>query len=66
MLDSTKFESIPEEDLYYFNIGEHKRIHRYLGAHHLGNGVRFAVWAPNALKWQLLETLMTGTYMPTP
>jgi 1,4-alpha-glucan branching enzyme len=50
MLDSTKFESIPEEDLYYFNIGEHKRIHRYLGAHNLGHGIRFAVWAPNALE----------------
>ena len=50
MPDSTKLESIREEDLYYFNIGEHKRIHRYLGAHNLGHGVRFAVWAPNALE----------------
>jgi len=48
MIDSAKLESIPEEDLYYFNIGEHRRIHRYLGAHHVGRGVRFAVWAPNA------------------
>ena len=48
MIDSAKLESIPEEDLYYFNIGEHRRIHRYLGAHHIGAGVRFAVWAPNA------------------
>ncbi|MGA1825476.1 MAG: GlgB N-terminal domain-containing protein, partial [bacterium] len=50
MLDSTKFESIPEEDIYYFNMGEHKRIHRFLGAHNLEHGVRFAVWAPNALE----------------
>jgi 1,4-alpha-glucan branching enzyme len=50
MSDSTKLESIPEEDLYYFNIGEHRRIHRQLGAHHMSNGVRFAVWAPNALE----------------
>jgi len=50
MRDSAKFESIPEDDLYYFNIGEHTHIHRYLGAHHLGSGVRFAVWAPNALE----------------
>ncbi|MGA1791546.1 MAG: 1,4-alpha-glucan branching protein GlgB [bacterium] len=48
MLDSAKFESIPEEDIYYFNMGEHCRIHRYLGAHRLEKGVRFAVWAPNA------------------
>jgi 1,4-alpha-glucan branching enzyme len=48
MIDSAKLESIPEKDLYYFNIGEHKRIHRFLGAHHIGSGVRFAVWAPNA------------------
>jgi 1,4-alpha-glucan branching enzyme len=49
MLDSS-IASIPEEDIYYFNMGEHKRIHRFLGAHRLENGVRFAVWAPNALE----------------
>jgi len=48
MPDSLQFESIPEEDIYYFNIGEHQRIHRFLGAHCVGNGVRFGVWAPNA------------------
>ncbi len=47
-IDSSKLETIPEEDIYYFNIGEHCRIHRFLGAHRLENGVRFAVWAPNA------------------
>jgi 1,4-alpha-glucan branching enzyme len=50
MIDSAKRESIPEEDLYYFNIGEHRRVHRYLGAHCIDSGVRFAVWAPNALE----------------
>ncbi len=40
--------SIPELDLYLFNQGEHRRIHRFLGAHAVEGGVRFAVWAPNA------------------
>jgi len=40
--------SIPELDLYLFNTGEHRRAHRFLGAHLAEGGVRFAVWAPNA------------------
>src|SRR4051812_40429392 len=40
--------SAPEFDLYLFNMGEHRRAHRFLGAHLAANGVRFAVWAPNA------------------
>src|SRR5262249_19670849 len=40
--------SIPELDLYLFNMGEHRRAHRFLGAHLAAGGVRFAVWAPNA------------------
>ena len=40
--------SIPELDLYLFNMGEHRRAHRFLGAHLAADGVRFAVWAPNA------------------
>jgi 1,4-alpha-glucan branching enzyme len=40
--------AIPELDLYLFNMGEHRRIHRFLGAHQQDGGVRFAVWAPNA------------------
>lgn len=47
-MDSSKFQSIPEFDLYLFNTGEHRRIHKYLGAHLIDEGVRFAVWAPNA------------------
>src|SRR5437660_9006912 len=40
--------SIPDLDLYLFNMGEHRRAHRFLGAHLADGGVRFAVWAPNA------------------
>ena len=43
---------IPEPELWAFNLGEHRRAHRILGAHptcRAGvNGTRFAVWAPNA------------------
>src|SRR5262249_30565613 len=39
---------IPELDAYLFNVGEHRRAHRFLGAHLAADGVRFAVWAPNA------------------
>jgi 1,4-alpha-glucan branching enzyme len=40
--------ALPEFDLYLFNMGEHRRVHRHLGAHLVAGGVRFAVWAPNA------------------
>ena len=37
------------DDLYLFNEGTHRRAHRVLGAHPVGNGAwRFAVWAPHA------------------
>jgi 1,4-alpha-glucan branching enzyme len=39
---------IPDLDLYLFNMGEHRRAHRFLGAHLVDGGVRFAVWAPGA------------------
>jgi 1,4-alpha-glucan branching enzyme len=39
---------LPSQDLYLFNEGTHYRLHEYLGAHLFGDGVRFAVWAPNA------------------
>ncbi|NJN14548.1 MAG: 1,4-alpha-glucan branching protein GlgB [Planctomycetes bacterium] len=43
---------IPESDLYLFNHGELKRAWQVLGAHELpdGAGVRFALWAPYALR----------------
>ena len=37
-----------EEDLCLFNQGAAERAWRWLGAHGRGEGVRFAVWAPNA------------------
>lgn len=48
LADPSKLRSIPELDLYLFNVGEHRRAHRILGAHLVDGGVRFAVWAPNA------------------
>jgi 1,4-alpha-glucan branching enzyme len=35
-------------DLYLFREGTHSRLHEKLGAHVVGDGVEFAVWAPNA------------------
>jgi 1,4-alpha-glucan branching enzyme len=42
---------ISPEDLWYWSEGSHLGAYRFLGAHPLpgrGEGVRFAVWAPNA------------------
>ncbi len=43
---------LTEDDLHLFNEGTHLRLYRKLGAYPLGSdgaeGVRFAVWAPNA------------------
>src|SRR5262249_26058302 len=47
-VDSSKLRSIPDFDLYLFNMGEHRRAHRFLGAHLVDGGIRFTVWAPNA------------------
>jgi 1,4-alpha-glucan branching enzyme len=46
--DPFELRAIPEFDLYLINMGEHRRAHRWLGAHLVEGGVRFAVWAPNA------------------
>src|SRR5688572_9561614 len=35
-------------DLYLFREGTHTRLYEKLGAHVLGDGTEFAVWAPNA------------------
>jgi len=35
-------------DLYLFREGTHTRLYDKLGAHLLGDGTQFAVWAPNA------------------
>jgi 1,4-alpha-glucan branching enzyme len=47
-IDPSRTRSIPELDIYLFNMGEHRRAHRLFGAHLVDGGVRFAVWAPNA------------------
>ena len=43
---------IPDADLHFFGEGTHLRPHTFLGAHPMSvgevDGVRFAVWAPNA------------------
>jgi 1,4-alpha-glucan branching enzyme len=46
--DPLRGRSLPDMDVYLFNVGEHRRAHRLLGAHLVEGGVRFAVWAPNA------------------
>jgi 1,4-alpha-glucan branching enzyme len=44
--------TIGDADLHYFGEGTHLRPYTFLGAHPMGmgavDGVRFAVWAPNA------------------
>jgi 1,4-alpha-glucan branching enzyme len=37
-----------ELDLHLFNEGTHRRVHDFLGAHHVEGGCWFSVWAPNA------------------
>jgi 1,4-alpha-glucan branching enzyme len=36
------------EDFHLFNEGTHYQLHEKLGAHLMGDGTYFAVWAPNA------------------
>ena len=40
--------SLGELDLHLAGEGRHERLWEHLGAHVLDDGVRFAVWAPNA------------------
>ena len=37
-----------------FGRGDHARVHHFLGAHPVADGVRFAVWAPNARSVQVM------------
>ncbi len=39
---------ISDDDLHLFNEGTHYRLYEKLGAHVEADGVRFAVWAPDA------------------
>jgi 1,4-alpha-glucan branching enzyme len=41
-------DAIDETNLYLFNEGTHRYLHREFGAHPGDGGARFAVWAPNA------------------
>ncbi len=45
---------VADDDLYYFGEGSHLRPYTFLGAHPMRvgdvDGVRFAVWAPNAAR----------------
>ncbi len=48
---------LSSQDIYLFAEGTHRRLHGFLGAHVIGGGVRFAVWAPNAR-----SVRVTGTF----
>ncbi len=43
---------LSKDDVFLFNEGTHYQLYRHLGAHPVnndrGNGIHFAVWAPNA------------------
>jgi len=41
-------DALGELDLHLAGEGRHQRIYEHLGAHVVDEGVRFAVWAPNA------------------
>ena len=44
--DPSKLRSLPDFDIYLFNMGEHRRVHRLLGAHLVDGGVRAVLIAP--------------------
>ena len=43
--DPMRGQPVPDFDLYLFNMGEHRRALRLMGAHLVEGGVRFAGWA---------------------
>ncbi|MGA1220436.1 MAG: 1,4-alpha-glucan branching enzyme, partial [Ilumatobacteraceae bacterium] len=48
-------EPVPGEiDLHLFNEGTHRRLWRMLGPQRIGADIRFAVWAPNAKRVEVL------------
>ncbi len=55
--------TISEEDLYYIAEGNHKKLWHVLGAHLMRHqdtdGVRFAVWAPNARRVSVVGNFNT-------
>jgi 1,4-alpha-glucan branching enzyme len=40
--------AISEDDIFWFNEGTHRGLAAKLGGHLVGDGARFAVWAPSA------------------
>jgi len=61
MKTGSTFSLLSETDLYLFNEGNHYKLYDRLGAHPVktgdGDGVYFAVWAPNAR-----EVSVTGDF----
>ncbi len=48
---SSVVDAVTDDDVYWFNEGTHRQLANKLGAHPLPDGgVRFAVWAPNAVR----------------
>jgi len=57
-VSQTTTQSLSEMDLYLFSKGVHYKVYQTLGAQFVSqdgaSGVRFAVWAPNAVKVALI------------
>ncbi len=53
-----------DEHLASFAAGDHARIHHFLGAHLRPEGVRFAVWAPNARRVEVVGDFNGWTGFP--
>ncbi len=45
---------LTDDDLHLFNEGTHYQLHQRLGAHPGADGTRFALWAPNAERVEVL------------
>ncbi len=45
---------LTDDDLHLFNEGTHYRLYQRLGAHPGADGTRFALWAPNAERIEVL------------
>ncbi|MGA0397952.1 MAG: hypothetical protein ACO3O3_12385, partial [Ilumatobacteraceae bacterium] len=46
--------TLGEVDVHLFNEGTHRRLWELLGPQHTATGIRFAVWAPNAQRVEVL------------
>jgi 1,4-alpha-glucan branching enzyme len=45
---------LTDQDVFLFNEGTHHRMYHHLGAHPVGDGAHFAVWAPNARRVEVI------------